>query len=249
MGSSSSGGGERSMALNGLDDGPETLRDHWIAIWMGIIFLVVGSIGLVALCGILPFPSPSLSPDQVLAIYRDNPIRMRIGVLLLFIGTMTFNQLYTIQFLHMRRVEGRFPIWSYTLLCTGIMAALPAWLASLLWLACTFRPDSDPGTILLLHDIGFLAFTFSTLPFVVIAQICYIIVFFRDRTQRVFPRWLAYMAVLDLLIFVPNALVPFFKSGPFAWNGVMGIYLPLTAYSVFMICFMTTVMRKRSPKS
>lgn len=33
----------------------------------------------------------------------------------------------------------------------------------------------------------------------------------------------------------------FFKDGPFAWNGLIGFYIPLSAFAVWL-CIMTYVM-------
>jgi hypothetical protein len=38
-------------------------------------------------------------------------------------------------------------------------------------------------------------------------------------------------------------MVLFFKDGPFAWNGVVGLYIPLTAF-VIWISSMTIVIHR-----
>jgi hypothetical protein len=36
------------------------------------------------------------------------------------------------------------------------------------------------------------------------------------------------------LVFVPAALIPFFKTGPFAWNGVLSFWLPVGLFVVWL---------------
>ncbi|WP_433566617.1 hypothetical protein ACQP1O_16285 [Nocardia sp. CA-151230] len=35
-------------------------------------------------------------------------------------------------------------------------------------------------------------------------------------------------------LITPAGLVLFFKDGPFAWNGIVGIYIPLAAFAIWM---------------
>ena len=47
------------------------------------------------------------------------------------------------------------------------------------------------------------------------------------RTKPVFPRWAGYFNIWVALIWVPAAIIPFFKTGPLAWNGVFAWWVPL----------------------
>ncbi len=62
----------------------------------------------------------------------------------------------------------------------------------------------------------------------------------------IFPRWVAYMNIWVSLAYIPGGLLPFFKSGPFAWNGILVFWL---AGSVFIIWFVAmTVMLLKAIK-
>ena len=57
------------------------------------------------------------------------------------------------------------------------------------------------------------------------------------------PRWLAYFNLWVAFLFVPGGLILFFKTGPFAWNGVFTFWLPLSIFSLWFIV-MFVALRK-----
>jgi hypothetical protein len=42
-------------------------------------------------------------------------------------------------------------------------------------------------------------------------------------------------------VFVPAALIPFFKTGPFAWNGVLSFWLPVGLFVVWLFVMVLAV--------
>jgi hypothetical protein len=66
-----------------------------------------------------------------------------------------------------------------------------------------------------------------------------------DKSAKpVFPRWAGYYNIWVAMIWVPAAIIPFFKTGPLAWNGIFAWWVPL---SVFFSWFtITTVLLLRA---
>ena len=58
-----------------------------------------------------------------------------------------------------------------------------------------------------------------------------------------FPSWVGYTNFWVGLGLIPATLIPFFHTGPLAWNGLLGFYVPA---SVFVIWYgvMFTALRK-----
>jgi hypothetical protein len=54
---------------------------------------------------------------------------------------------------------------------------------------------------------------------------------------------LGYLNLLVAFSFVPDVLAYFFKTGPFAWNGVFVFWLALTTYSVFLVAMAVACRR------
>ena len=60
---------------------------------------------------------------------------------------------------------------------------------------------------------------------------------FQDDEQVVFPRWVGYFNIFVATAFLPGALIYYFKSGPFGWNGIFAFWLAL-----FVFCLWYVVM-------
>jgi hypothetical protein len=54
-----------------------------------------------------------------------------------------------------------------------------------------------------------------------------------DSEQLVFPRWIAYFNFWVAILSLPGVLIPLFKIGPFAWNGLLAFWVPLVTFGVW----------------
>ena len=58
-----------------------------------------------------------------------------------------------------------------------------------------------------------------------------------DQTgKNIYPRWVGYFNLWCAFAFTPGVLLPFFKTGPFAWNGALSYYIPYFCW----LCWYTT---------
>ena len=65
-----------------------------------------------------------------------------------------------------------------------------------------------------------------------------------DRSPRpVYPRWVGYSNLWVPLSFVPALMAYFFKSGPFAWQGLLVFYLGLTTFGAWVVIMMWAMLR------
>jgi hypothetical protein len=44
------------------------------------------------------------------------------------------------------------------------------------------------------------------------------------------PRWVGFMNLWVAVLFIPGGFLTFFKTGPFAWNGVFVYWIPLVVF-------------------
>ena len=118
--------------------------------------------------------------------------------------------------------------------CVGNM--MLTFVPAMTWTVAAFRPERDPAITQLVSDMAWLwwvggaSILLMMIPVAVTALL--------DRSpEPVFPRWAGYLNLWIALLIIPDQLLFFFKTGPFAWNGLIGIYIPL---AVFGSWFVTT---------
>jgi hypothetical protein len=221
------------------------LRTQRICLWMGPAAMAIFVIGFVIVGGLLPPPSPSLSAAEVSRFYNENTNGIRLGLALTMIAgavTAPFVAALTVQ---MRRIEGSESPLAFTQLGVGMLGVLLFALPVMILEAAVFRPSRDPEIMLAIHDIGWIMLvgTYSC----VLVQ-CGVVgaCILKDKAAVVWPRWLAYFNFWVGLMFLPGTLLYFFKSGPFAWNGLFVWWVPLSVFfGWFMVMFVMTMRAVR----
>jgi hypothetical protein len=55
-----------------------------------------------------------------------------------------------------------------------------------------------------------------------------------DSDMPMIPRWLTWFTFLGALTLLTAMGPAFFKSGPFAYHGLLGFYLPMTIWGIYL---------------
>ena len=201
--------------------------------WCGLAFMASFLIGWATLGGFLPPTSPTATAADLAAFYQQNPVRMRIGLMISEWGLtflIPFSAVLTVQ---MARIEGRFPVWSIAHITAWAGTIIGLIITIVIWETAAYRPERAPDLLLLLHDLAWIPMGDETSPFLFI-PIAIAMVGFRDKSEHpIFPRWACYYNLMALLAILPGGLVIFFKSGPFAWNGLFGWWIPLVDWGIW----------------
>lgn len=216
-------------------------RTQRVCLWMAPLAMLIFVLGFVIIARLLPPPSPSMGAEQVKAFYAENTNGIRLGLALTMIAgavTAPFVGALTVQ---MRRIEGQESPLAFAQLGLGMLGVLLISLPVMIIQAAAFRPDRSAEAILAIHDIGWIMLvgTYSC----VMVQ-CFVVgaCILRDEAGEVWPRWLAYFNFWVGLLFLPGTLLYFFKTGPFAWDGVFVWWIPLTVFfGWFMVMFGMTL--------
>ena len=195
--------------------------------------LVVTLVGWLV-SGMLPLPmGPSSSTADVVSFFTDDANRVMAGFVLSSIGVVLMAPMLALISIHMLRMEGRVPLMAFTQLLVAAVTVVINMFPQLIFAIAGFRADRNAEDIVLLNDLAWLLLFTGITPFM-IQNVAIGIAILRDRSE-VFPRWLAYLNFLVAFSFVPDVIAYFFKTGPFAWNGVFVFWLALTSYSVFLV--------------
>lgn len=203
------------------------------AAWTGPLALVVTLVGwLVA--GMLPLPlGPGESTDDIVAFFVDDANRVRAGFVISSIGVVLMLPMLALISLHLYRMDRANPLLAFLQLITAAATMVINMFPQMIFAIAAFRTDRDPGDIVLLNDMAWLMLFTGIAPFIV-QNVAIGVAILRDRTGT-FPRWVAWLNFFVAFSFLPDVLAYFFKTGPFAWNGIFVFWLALTTYSVFLV--------------
>jgi hypothetical protein len=202
--------------------------------WSGVAFTALFAAGFL-IAGFLPPPSPHQSAIQTAELFRHDATRIRIGLQIAWSASLLFLPFVALLSQLMKRSEGEFAPMAYTQLAAGLgsvmVFVLPLWNVQ----AAGYRADRAPQTIQALSDLGWLPFVGAWA--VPAAQcIALAVVILNDSTTApVFPRWSGYFNIWIALLYVPAVLLPFFKRGPLAWNGLLPFWLGAAAFFGWII--------------
>jgi hypothetical protein len=210
-------------------------KQRWCA-WCGPALILVFVVGFWPVAGFVPPSSPLRSPEEIAEFYRAHTNAIRVGLLLGMFACCWIVPWVAALTAQLRLIEGQRSALAYAQL--GLGSGAPVWfiVPCMAWLIAAYRPDTrSPELTYLLHDIGWLIFIvaiFIVPPWLV----CVAVAVLGDRrADPVFPRWVGYFCLMDQLIVSAGALAVFFKSGPLAWNGVIGFYCVFGSFAVWVL--------------
>jgi uncharacterized membrane protein len=143
----------------------------------------------------------------------------------------------------LKRIEGRFSPMAYTQLGMGAVFVLIFVVPAMIWQAAAFRPLENIEITHRLNDLAWLLFL-GPVATVFVQGLAITIAILCDKSERpVFPRWLAWFNLWAQIIFLPGLLIPFFKNGPLAWNGLLAFWIPVVVFTVWMILLSVMLLR------
>lgn len=218
------------------------LLDQRVCAWGGVFCAVFIGAGLL-LAGFVPPPAPSLSAAEIAALYQTNANSIRAGMILALTGIAGYAALVGVISVQVRRMQCNSRLPSYLQLGSGSIGILTVMFPIMIFGTTAFRPERDPGMTQLLNDVGWLLIIPAFPTF--IAQFGGIAVgILQDRSTRpVYPRWVAYLNVWVAILFIPGAFSYMFRTGPFAWNGLLAFWLAASAFFVWLISMTFLTLR------
>ncbi len=205
-------------------------RIQLLCAWSGLAFALIFMLGFALLAQFVPPPSPNAVAAEVAARYREATAGIRFGALLMMISAGFIGPFVAVICIQIRRMEGTPPILAHTQLACGTIGIAFFILPALAWTAAAFRPDRDAQLVLLLNDLGWLTFLMPFGTFVV-QNIAIGLAILGDRgSPTLFPRWVAFFTLWVAVLLIPGGLLTFFKTGPFAWDGLFAFWVPLVVF-------------------
>jgi hypothetical protein len=210
--------------------------------WCGVVFLALLFAGLLT-AGFIPPIAPKDSAVQVANRYREHANAIRLGCVLMIFGAAFTIPFYGVVSAQLQRMEGHFTPLCFAQIAAGSAGVLIIIFPVIFFAVATFRPDRDPALTQLLNDLGWIPLLMVFPPAVAQVVVICVAVLNDPSPVPVFPRWTAYAMLWSGLLFTPAALLLFFKTGPFAWNGLLAFWVAVPAFGVFTVILIWATLR------
>lgn len=218
------------------------VAEKWCA-RAGYICVVVFLTGFWLIAGFIPPPRPSASAEAVAAFYREHQFRIIIGMIVCMAGATLTGPWVAAVTMQLNRAKPRSTVLVLTQLILGVNLVLEFLLCLLIWEVAAFRADRSAESIQLLNDLAWLPFIGLTGTAILQAFVFAVIVL-RDRSEKpVLPRWSAYVNIWVGLSFFSCSINALFKSGPFAWDGLLSFYMAMVAFCSWYLVNSFVVLR------
>jgi MFS family permease len=226
---------------------------HMFGVWCAIAYILMLLLGWGLIAGFVPPIHPNAGAIQVAAQFRHDHTQIIIGMVVIMFSALVFIPFGAVLTHFIKQIEGGAGVLTYSALlgCAGnmILSFYPA----MMWLVAAYRPNRNPQLVYLFSDAGWLQFVggatvLLAMPLTIAAAALL------DRSPTpIFPRWAGYMNLWLVLLILPDQILFLFQHGPFSWNGIFGLWIPVTAFAVW---FLTTfhflrkaVLRERDATS
>lgn len=189
--------------------------------WSGIGALAMISAGFWFVAGFFPLHDPGMDAEGIAKIYQEHPIRIRFGmVILMFSGVLftTFGAGLADQISQFEKRTGPLSIFA---MLGAYSFSIFVFYSAIWYLVTAFRIERGAELILIFNDAAWLQFVGGASLVVPLFVSVAIVAFADMRPKPLYPRWMGWVSIYVVLTAVPSAtFVFFFRSGPFAWNGL-----------------------------
>lgn len=197
----------------------------------GWLFFPLYLIGIIFVARFIPPPAPTLSGEEITALFDLHQFRLLVAMAICVIATALYVPWSVALHGVMSKLEGGSRPLALTQLASGAVGAVFFMITPMVWATMAYRGGHNPDTMLLLNDFAWISWIISW-PFFLVQEFAFGLAIFRSRSELL-PRWLAYYSLMGSSTLIPATLILFFKSGPFSWNGIFGIYLPLALFAIW----------------
>lgn len=198
-------------------------RGEMLCAWSGVVAITLFVIAWVGLFGWLVPPPPSLGAEEIVAVYDANLTGIRAGVILMgnFGGAMTvvFAAIISI---YMLRMKGPSPVFAWIQVACGAINTLIFILPVQIYAATAYRLERLPEITQFGNDLGWMIFDMVVGPTQIQWLAIGLAVLWDTSDKPIFPRWFGYFNIWGAILILLNNMILFFKTGPFAWDGLLG---------------------------
>jgi hypothetical protein len=210
-------------------------RVQRVLIWSGPAMMLLWVGAFAALAGFLPPSEPNAAARTITEMYVDHGVAIKFGMVVSMAGSALLVPFGVALSGQLKRIDGAKAL-ADTQMVSCALLSLEFIIPIGVWMATAFRADDRSADLTrALHDLGWILF--MTVIWSLWVQLLAIgaAVLLDRGAAPVLPRWYGYFSLWEAVLILPAGLVLFFKDGPFAWNGLIGIWVPLVTYAAWIL--------------
>jgi hypothetical protein len=209
--------------------------------WTGPLLVALWGFGAVVFAHIIPANTPQRSVADVVGSYTGNLTGIRIGMAMIMFGSGLLIPWGISLATQTRRASPDRPILFHIQVACSVGACMLGVMICLAGGLAAFRPGQISGEITqLLNDVMWFCWVIPGSYFEVWCIVVAVAILGDRAARPVFPRWSGYFNIFVACSYVPGFMGLFFKSGPFAYNGLFVWWIP-TVMFFFWILPMTAL--------
>jgi hypothetical protein len=218
-------------------------RSQQFVVWWAIALTAIYGIALGFLLDMIPPPSAQLSAAEIGAWYADRHDQVRIGAVIASWCGAFMVPLFAVIVVQMARVE-RGKLWTVLTGMGGAMMSIFLVLPPLFWGVAAYTQGRNPEITSIMHELGMLTLT-STDQYYIFAWVAIAVVCFLPTTAKhsPFSRRYGYFTAWSAFMFEAGAIVFLPRTGPFAWNGLLVFWSPLTIFGLWITVTAVVLLR------
>jgi hypothetical protein len=219
-------------------------RTQRLCAWCGPVMIAFWAVGFALFARFVPPPAPGAGAQEIADLLRGSTNPIRFGLMLTVFGTALLGPFVGVISTHMKRIEGRHSPLAYTQLVLGACLLMEFIFPLMALQTAAFRPERSVEILQTLDDLCWIPFFGVSSTAALEAAIFGVVILQDRRDQPLFPRWSGYYTLWSAGLFTPGAILVFFKTGPFAWDGLFVFWMPVVVFSAWIV--VTTVLMNRS---
>nr|WP_198151978.1 hypothetical protein [Kibdelosporangium sp. MJ126-NF4]CEL22468.1 hypothetical protein [Kibdelosporangium sp. MJ126-NF4]CTQ89324.1 hypothetical protein [Kibdelosporangium sp. MJ126-NF4] len=202
--------------------------------WSPVVYLLLFGAGWLVLNHFFPPFSPADGPEEITRQFMDRRIPLMLGSVFVMVSTVALAPAGALFVLIIRKAEGAVGMLTLMVGFTWATFMVVNFYTGLSFATATFRAERDPGIVQYASDLGFLQFIGGIPMFwLVWVLLAAAALTTRTRENPIIPRWFGYVSLWAAILYLPELLVFFFKTGPFAWDGVVGFWIPAVIFIIY----------------
>ncbi|MDO3402771.1 hypothetical protein QWI29_22245 [Mycolicibacterium neoaurum] len=184
----------------------------------------------------LPPPPPTWPADRVAQFYVENGTGIKIGATILSWSSAFMVPLAIVVAIQMSRHERGKPVWSILSGAGGVMMSIFLVLPPLFWGVAAFTPTRAPEITATMHELALLTLVTTDQYFVFMWVAVTVVCLIPNKVvHSPFPRWFGYLTAWIAIMFEAGAIAFLTRTGPFAWDGLLVFWSPLSLFGVWII--------------